>query len=68
MEPDKILNFIKQRGYNTLEEIEEHFSGENMEIVHMQLEYLVDNKVVGKAVYAASEGHGSLYYVVYHKG
>lgn len=67
MEPEMILDFIKQTGYNTKKEIENNFADYNTEIVKMQLEYLVEKKLIGKAAFSSIDGHGILYFVIYHK-
>lgn len=67
MNPETILNFVKQKGYNTQKEIESNFSDKNQNIINMQLEYLVKNKMLGKIAFSSYDEHGILYYVIYYK-
>lgn len=67
MEPEMILDFVKETGYKTKQEIEGNFTKYNTEIVNMQLEYLTGKKLIGKVVFSSVDGHGTLYYLIYHK-
>jgi hypothetical protein len=64
MDYKDINKFIAETGYRSSAEIEEHFSGENAELIETNLNFLVERHHVKRVRYTeASSGVRDLYYI-----